>query len=100
MLYQQGDVLFTDAVPDESALWKKAEGHVLARGEATGHAHVALGETEVVERSGRIVMIRSDSPFTVSHDEHHPITIPAGTWEVNQVREYDHFAEEARTVRD
>ena len=36
----------------------------------------------------------------VVHEEHGTIDLPIGAWEVGRVREYDHFAEDARVVRD
>jgi len=98
-MYQQGDVLLfpVGAVPAGG----KPIGHtVLAEGEATGHAHVALGDgVEVIEREGTL-FLAAPQGATVTHQEHSTITLPAGAYRVGRVREYDHFAEEARPVQD
>ena len=39
-------------------------------------------------------------PVKVTHEEHGVIDLPVGTYRVRKVREYDHFAEEAREVQD
>ena len=39
-------------------------------------------------------------PAQMVHEEHGTIDLPVRPWEVGRVREYDHFAEEARVVKD
>jgi len=99
VMFQQGDILlFPVAVIPAGG---KAVGHtVLAEGEATGHAHVALGDgVELIEREGTL-FLSAPHGATVTHQEHAPVTLPPGAYRVGRVREYDHFAEEARQVRD
>jgi hypothetical protein len=36
----------------------------------------------------------------IRHEEHRPITVPAGTYLVDIVREFDHFAKQVRLVVD
>lgn len=102
--YQQGDVII-EPVADLPAEAKKVEakprGYVLAEGEVTGHAHVIdrVADIEFVEKDG-MFFIKNKKPVTVRHEEHKPVTVPAGTWRVRGVREFDHFAEEARRVID
>lgn len=104
MLLQQGDVLVesVEGFPKEAKpVEPKERGYVLAEGEVTGHAHVIdkVADIEFVEHGG-MFYIKNKLPVTVKHEEHNPITIPAGIWRVRGVREYDHFAEEARRVID
>ena len=54
---------------------------------------------ECVEKDG-MFYIRVNKEKTVTHEEHNPVTIPPGVYRVRKVREYDHFAEEARAVAD
>lgn len=83
---------------------RRLEHTVLAHGEVTGHAHrvhghgVALYETE--DDEVLVLEVPNDAEATVSHEEHHTQPIPPGVYERRIVREYDHFAEEARQVRD
>ena len=102
--YQQGDVIIesvTEIPVDAKKVAAKPRGFVLAEGEATGHAHVIdkVADLEFVELGG-LFYLKNEKPVTVRHEEHKPVTIPAGTWRIRGVREYDHFAEEARRVID
>lgn len=105
--YQQGDVWIEQLAPhtDTGGInFKKIETagqYVLAKGEVTGHCHRVIAEGLVIyeNQDGRILM-RLPSGGIVQHEEHSPITLPEGNYVVRKVREYDHFAEEAREVRD
>jgi len=44
--------------------------------------------------------VRLASMTTLTHEEHKPIDIPTGDYEVIRVREVDPFAEEIRRVAD
>ena len=98
MMYQQGDVLLF-RVPAAPA--GVPVGHcVLATGEATGHQHEAIGQgVELIERDGTLFLLAPHGA-TVIHQEHRALTLPPGAYRVGRVREYDHFAEEARQVLD
>ena len=102
-MYIQGDVYLTEAeeIPEEAEKVSAMNSrYILAEGKATGHAHVVVDdELEVYEKDG-ILYIKASRPFTVVHEEHKPITIEAGIWEVDRQREYDPFLEETRIVRD
>ena len=102
---QQGDVNLEriDCIPEGA---KKRDSYILAEGESTGHKHklqVAVAEKEktceVYEKNGTLYL-RVFSPTPLIHEEHNPVLIPEGNWEVGNTYEYDHFAEEARIVRD
>ena len=99
VMFQQGDLLLfpVAAVPAGGTVLGST---VLAEGEATGHAHVALGDgVEVTEREGTL-FLSAPQGVTVTHQEHAAVTLPPGAYRVGRVREYDHFLEEARQVRD
>ena len=98
----QGDVIIVgiDKLPTGGKKVKRsARGYVLAEGEATGHAHTIDEEIELIEKDG-ILYIGAKSPVTIKHEEHAPITLPAGNYEATIAQEYSHFEEEARAVRD
>ena len=98
-LIQQGDVLlFSGAtVPAGAARLPHTR---LAEGEVTGHCHEAVGEgVELLERDGVLYLVAPNGG-EVTHQEHATVEVPAGTYRVGRVQEYDHFAEEARDVRD
>jgi len=104
MFYQQGDVLLKkvigvlfDGCPIEAS---KNGRLIIAEGEHTGHAHV-LKECDAVIRvkNGKRYVI-TEKGFTITHEEHLPIEVAPGVYEIGIVQEYDHFAEEARNVAD
>lgn len=102
MLYQQGDVLIeaVEAIPPNALPRGSRNGrHILAQGEATGHAHAVADDIQLFG-SGDALYCRAAAPFTVRHEEHKPITVPAGVYQVRRVRMYDHFSDEAMAVRD
>ena len=102
MLYQQGDVLIESvpAIPPRAVPRVSRNGRqVLAEGEATGHAHAVAEDVQLFE-SGGVLYCRAGVPFTVRHEEHKPITVPPGAYQVRRVRIYDHFSEEALAVAD
>ena len=76
---------------------RKRFGNVLAEGEHTGHAHRVT--VEVYE--GEADATREfEGATTVTHEEHHPLTLPDGQWVSGQVQEFDHIEQALRTVRD
>lgn len=95
--YQQGDVLLfsIDQLPTE--VTRKMD-NIVARGETTGHYHEIQG-ANVFEHAG-LLFVDAPDGATIIHQEHDEIEIEPGVYEVGIVREYDHFFEEARSVRD
>ena len=101
ILLQQGDVLLlaVDNIPDHAT----PEPHaVLARGEATGHAHVPVGEGVAVleERWEGRRFLSAPKGARIVHEEHEELQVPAGIFEIRIVREYDHFNGRAQEVWD
>jgi hypothetical protein len=74
---------------------------VLAEGEATGHFHqIEDGggvATLLEDQSGRRYL-QVGEPVTVTHEEHGPITIEAGEYDVRIQREYDPKVRERRVI--
>jgi hypothetical protein len=61
---------------------------ILARGEATGHHHaVAEGDAELV-RQGERMLLSVFGRAVLTHQEHAPIELPGGLYEVVPQREY------------
>lgn len=98
--YQHGDVLVQkiDAIPVKA---KKTRQRVLAEG-ATGHAHRLLedADVEVYEHEGTLFLCVGPKGAQISHEEHGRGVIEQGEYRVGRVQEFDHFAAEARDVRD
>lgn len=118
-LIQQGDVLFkmVDAMP---AKLKKIESKrpgliTFAEGEVTGHHHSAIVDVEVERIDNievevpNIILLEDDNGVLwcyvnrdaeVTHQEHNPVTLPPGSYQIGIVREVDHLADEIRAVAD
>lgn len=101
-MYRQGDVLLIP-VPcaPEGAQRQKREGLriILATGEATGHAHAVetVGAELLASGTERFLRVPAGGA-SVTHEEHAPIALPAGTYRVVVQREYS--PEEIRRVAD
>lgn len=100
MYYQQGDVLLKkiNSLPDGEI--KKENKIILAEGEATGHCHAMTGNLSVMKKDGEVFVKVDGEQAEVIHQEHDAILIDPGIYKIEKVREYDHFAEEAREIAD
>lgn len=106
-LYRQGDVLLKRIASLPTGERKKRENATLAYGEVTGHSHAIAaadrGTAEVFEIGAGLYLHVSDQGIslegvTIQHEEHGPITLPPGDYEVTIQREYS--AEAIRNVLD
>lgn len=100
--YQQGDVIVERiaSVPAGEAVPPEKGKLILAKGELTGHTHAIedIAGVAFVKGTDGNFYLSLPAERTLVHQEHRPIVIPAGLYRVRQVREYDHFTEEARRV--
>lgn len=99
---QQGDVFCTriDKKIDLSK-FERVKDRILARGEVTGHMHeVTTGDAVLYRNADKLIVDVLSDTATVTHQEHGPMVLPKGQHEVHIVKEYDHFAEEAKRVAD
>jgi hypothetical protein len=92
--FRQGDVLLcaVDDIP-VTAMPVSSDGDrvIVALGELTGHAHVfAAHEARLFrdEPNGRSFVAIPKSGAALLHEEHDPIQIPQGHYEVRRQREY------------
>jgi hypothetical protein len=101
-LYRQGDVLIRQisSLPTETAQLQLRANGVLAYGEVTGHCHRVEDPTraEVVEIGTGLYLRVGDEGVRVVHEEHAPISLPAGNYEIEIQREYT--PEAIRNVAD
>ena len=63
------------------------------------HAHVEDDEAELIQ-IGERMLLKLDRAATVVHEEHGPITLEPGIWEIGRVKEYDWFSKMERQVVD
>lgn len=100
--FQQGDVL-GKKLPAMPTLSKDAKitrkRLVLAHGES-GHSHVIEDDDAQLIQDGERMLLTLTKAATVKHEEHGPITLSPGIWEIGRVREYDYFSKMTRQVID
>jgi hypothetical protein len=96
-MYRQGDILIVESAIPKDALSNKLEHKILARGEATGHAHVLDGDVQLYE-SNQGTFFESFADVPLIHEEHETIVIPEGSYQVVRQREFD--GEQIRYVYD
>jgi len=95
-MYRQGDVLIVPVAPADvprcAPVPRDRRGRmVLARGEATGHAHVIVGPDTVLLADRDDIdrlFVKIVTRARVVHEEHGTITIPAGSYRIVRQREY------------
>ncbi len=90
--YRQGDLLFVRRrrLPEGETTRKRENGHI-AEGEVTGHVHrlATLDAAEVLEvGDGLYLNITAEGGVSIVHDEHKPLDLPSGVFEVKRQREY------------
>lgn len=110
--WRQGDVFICEtpgSTPVGAPVPRDKGRVVLAYGELTGHAHaiaapaaklyeLATPATDEELRSLGERILRSTTAFTLKHEEHAQIKLPAGTYRVIHQREYS--PEALRSVAD
>ena len=88
-IWRQGDV-FIIAAPKLPGAGRSERRPVLAEGEITGHAHKlqdpASGQVFAVG-SNMYLEVLADTA-TIVHEEHGPVTLPRGGYEIRIQREY------------
>ena len=103
--YVQGDIFFEEcshpnifnlerAVPIDGVF-------VIAKGEKTGHAHVFSEEDgELKSSNAQLFLVVNKDNAEVRHDEHPPLKLPHGLYEVKRQREFDYKSHYHRVVED
>lgn len=89
-MFRQGDVLVmsVDAVPSGLPEAEKDNGKtVLAYGEATGHSH-SLMRGKLFRRDALTQFLELEKLDFLRHEEHAPIKIGKGSYEVRQQRQW------------
>lgn len=105
-MIRQGDVYFIP-VAKIPAGGKKRENGTAAYGEVTGHSHrldqASAAIAEVIECGDGLFLRVSDEGIAIDgatfiHEEHGPVTLPPGNYEIRIQREYS--PEGVRSVLD
>lgn len=97
MKKRQGDILLV-SMSSEPAGLTPLESRVIAEGEATGHKHQLEEGTLYLDEKGNMFVRVEKEQTRVVHDEHKPITLDKGFYQVVRQREYT--GRDIRPVRD
>ena len=99
--FQQGDVLGRklDSMPEGDKTIIGRKRLVLAHGES-GHSHIIEDDEAELIQLGERMLLKLSKTATLTHDEHKPITLPPGIWEIGRVTEYDWISRMERQVMD
>ena len=94
-MWRQGDLLF---IKVNKIYGKKQKDKVIALGELTGHSH-ELTYGDVYQVGGKKKYLSLGKDDVVKHQEHNPIELPAGNYEVIRQREYKPVNRKRATTR-
>jgi len=90
---RQGDVLLyqRSTIPaDAKPLEPTDRGVVLAEGEVTGHAHrIASRHATLYRTESDARFLRVTAPVSLKHEEHSPVEIPVGDYQIVIHTEYE-----------
>jgi len=93
-LYRQGDIVIREVRRLPAGVQRQVSP-VLAYGERTGHAHRLEGQGQIWRQDTELYL-KLEQPSRVVHDEHEPITLPRGVYQVVAQREYVSPGEDRR----
>src|SRR3990167_5048915 len=85
---------------------KQAKDNILALGEVTGHRHLAVVDRPATVTvweflaNSAVKVVETETPFTITHEEHKTLTVPYKHSVVFPRREMDWFVNTVRSVKD
>jgi hypothetical protein len=98
-IYQQGDVVLIKIKTSPKGV--KKESNVIQEGEHTGHAHrITQGEANIFTTDAGMFVKAGMGGATITHEEHLPVIIEEGDYEVRIVRQKDPFTKLVSRVID
>ncbi|MHA1732518.1 MAG: hypothetical protein ACTSU5_11275 [Promethearchaeota archaeon] len=89
IMYRQGDVLLRKVDDIPKYLRHQPKTNVLVEGEVTGHAHRALNCDLFGFTEFEISFLKAKEGAKLVHEEHGPIDLEPGCYEVVRQMEYD-----------
>ena len=85
--YRQGDVILVKGEIPKNAV--KQDHLILAKGEVTGHQHqITEGNAMLYEKEGTLFLHVESETAVLTHEEHKPIVLPQGDYQILIQREY------------
>jgi hypothetical protein len=98
-VYQQGDVVLIKI--EKAPKGKLKPSKVIQEGEHTGHAHrITDGDANIFTLGDKMYVKAQRGGATITHEEHLPVTIEEGDYEVRIVRQKDPFTKLVSRVVD
>ena len=99
--FQQGDVLGVKlkTMPEGEQKIIAKRRLVVAHGES-GHSHVVEDDEAELIQIGERMILKLEKAATIIHEEHKPIHLDKGLWEIGRVMEFDYFKLMKRQVQD
>lgn len=85
-MFRQGDVLITRIARLPAGLDER-QSRIILTGEVTGHAH-RLVQGRVLEDARGMLFLEVLQRTQIVHEEHHPLTLEPGCYQVTRQREY------------
>lgn len=100
-IMSQGDVTFIPAKEIPCGAKAIADG-VIARGESTGHSHrlQTLESAELYAMEGKMFLKVGEEGVSIVHEEHSPVTLDPGNYEIHIDKAFDYSAQALRNVAD
>ncbi len=100
-LYRQGDVLIKSLSKKPTGKKKIRIEGILAEGETTGHMHRVEDTTKAeVYEIGKKLLLSTAHGIRILHEEHDPITLPKGHYQVIRQRESTGVGRKVHRVLD
>jgi hypothetical protein len=98
-IIEQGDVILIKK--EGAAKGEKLSHNVVQEGEHTGHAHrITSGNATIFNDNGALSIRVLGGGATITHEEHLPVEIEEGEYEVRIVRQKDPFTKLVSKVVD
>jgi hypothetical protein len=100
-IISQGDVTFIPVRSIPKGGSKIVDG-VIAKGETTGHAHRVgtLEAAELYRMDGKMFLCVGEGGVSIVHEEHAPVTLDPGNYEIHIDQFFDYSAQALRNVQD
>ena len=100
-IMSQGDVTFLPVKALPNGIKKLADG-VIARGETTGHSHRVgtLESAELYQMNGKMFLHVGENGVSIVHEEHAPVMLGPGNYEIHIDQSFDYSAQALRNVAD
>ena len=100
MMIRHGDVILRKVEGKSVSGLKKVETDIIEAGEASGHHHRLVGNAELfADSNGQVELVEVVEGYLV-HEEHNPVQIEKGTYEVVRQVEYNPYEKAAQRVMD